>query len=227
MMVDPELEQWSELFRSKQGEPTEIVERAKKAVRRFRLLIYSEVAVTVVMGGGAIFWALRAHQTSVTLLAVWVWISLAAAWLFRLFNDWNDFTGVAVATGSYLAVLRRRLRSNLRAAEFGGLLFFVQLGVTSAWVFRELNRQSPISLREYLALPTNIVFAIGTVVLCVWLVLYRRKLKKEIAQLEKLKPELDEESISPSLKPVPTIPAVIAHAISNLERLRKKKLRVF
>jgi hypothetical protein len=227
MMVDPELEQWSELFRSEQSVQTEIAARAQRALRRFRLWIYAELMVTVLMGGGAIFWALRAHQTSVTLLAIWVWISLAAAWLFRLFNDWNDFTGVAVATGSYLAILRRRLRSNLRAAEFGGVLFFVQLGVTSAWVFRELRCQSPISLREYLALPANIVFAIGTVVFCVWLVLYRRKLKKEIAELKKLQPELDEESISPSLKPISNIPTVIAHAISNLEKLRKKKLRVF
>jgi hypothetical protein len=197
MIIDPELDQWSELFRSEQIASAEIAARAKKAVYRFRLWIYAEVAVTVCMGGGATFWALKAHQTSISLLVAWVWISLAAAWTFRLINDWNDFTGVAVAAGSYLTILLRRLRSNVRAAEFGGVLFFVQLAVTSTWVFREINSHSPVSLQAYLALPANIIFAIGTVVFCVWLVLYRRKLHTEIAQLQKLQAGFDDPSPAP------------------------------
>jgi hypothetical protein len=226
MIIDPELEQWSDLFRSEQAEPAAITERAQRAVRRFRLWIYAEVAVTVVMGGGFTVWAFEAHQTSVTLLAVWVWISLAAAWLFRLMNDWNDFTGVAVATGSYLNILLRRLRSNLRAAEFGGILFLVQLFVTSAWVFHELNNQSPIGLREYLVLPSNLIFACGTGVFYAWLILYRRRLHNEIAELEKLQIELDGDPTIPTPKRLPAIPAMMAHAVTNLARFRKK-LRIY
>ena len=179
MITDPEIEQWSELFRSQTIDRAQIAGRANRAVRNFRLWLCAEVAVTVVMGGGASWWAWQSHQASVTALAVWVWISLTAAWIFRFFNDWNNFGG------SPLTTLRRRLHSNLRAAQFGGVLFFVQLFATSAWVFRELN----ISLRNYLALPTNIVFAVGTVVFCVWLFHYCRKLKNELAELAKMEDE--------------------------------------
>ena len=179
MITDPELEQWSELFRSEALDHVQIAARANQAVRNFRLWLCAEVGVTIVMGGGAIWWAWQSHQTSVTALAVWVWISLAAAWIFRFFNDWNNFSGSPVAT------LRRRLHSNLRAAQFGGVLFFVQLFATSAWVFHELD----ISFRDYLMLPANIVFALGTVVFCAWVFWYCRKLKNELAELSKLEQE--------------------------------------
>ena len=123
MISDPELDQWSELWRSSETANAQIAERARKAVWRFRIWIYLEVLVTVIAGGGVTAWAVRAQQPPVTFLAIWVWISLAAAWIFRLISDWNDFTGAAVATGSYLATLLRRLRSSRRAAEFGGILF--------------------------------------------------------------------------------------------------------
>lgn len=227
MITDPELDQWSELFRSEQIEPAEIAARAKKAIHRFRLWIYAEVAVTISMGGGATLWALGSHQTSVTLLAVWVWISLAAAWIFRLINDWNDFTGVAVATGSYLNILLRRLRNNLRAAQFGGVLFFVQLAFTSTWVFRELNSRSPVSLLAYLTLPVNIVFAVGTIAFCVWLVSYRQKLHTEIAQLQKLQSEVDEPLSGSSSERPAALPVLLAGAISGIQRRLKKKLRAY
>lgn len=211
MITDPELEQWSELFRSETVDPAQIAARAKQAVRNFRLWLYSEVAVTIVMGFGAIYWAWQSHQSSITLLAVWVWISLAAAWVFRLINDWNDFSGVAVATGSHLATLRRRLRSNRRAALFGGVLFFVQFLVTSAWVFRELT------------LPSSIVLAVGTVVFCAWLFLYLRKNKKELAELSKLQDEFAPESAAP---PQP-VAAVLVRAVNTVTRQLKKRLRVF
>jgi hypothetical protein len=191
----------------------------------FRLWIYAEVVVTVVMGGGATVWAIKAHQSSVTLLAVWVWMSLLAAWLFRLMSDWNDFTGAAVATGAYLNTLLRRRRSSLRAAQFGGILFFSQLVVTSAWVFRELNSQSPVNLSDYLARPANLIFAIGAIVFYVWLIVYWRKLRNEIAELEELKTQFGEEIAIPSLEPQFTIRAAIAHFASRIERLKRKKLR--
>jgi hypothetical protein len=194
MIVDPELDQWSELWRSDPAPHADIAERARKAVRNFRLWIYLEVLVTLVMGGGAAIWAIGAHETPVTLLAIWVGISLAAAWIFRFINDWNDFTGPAVATGSYLATLLRRSRSSLRAAEFGGVLFFVQLAVTSIWVFRELNRRGQISLGAYLLLPANIVFALGTIAFVVWLIRYRSRLHREIASLEAMQAEFSDDS---------------------------------
>lgn len=196
MISDPELQEWSELFRSDDGLQSDIAARARRAVRWFRLVLYAEVLVTVTMGGGATLWAIRSHETSGTLLAVWVWMSLAATWLFRFFNDWTDFTGATVATESYLPVLLRRLRSNLRASGFGGILFFVQLFVTSGWVFRALNQQSPITLNDFLQLPANIVFELGTVAFVLWLVHHRRRLRRKIADLEKLRAELVDEPAS-------------------------------
>lgn len=211
MITDPELEQWSELFRSEVTDPMQIAARANRAVRNFRLWLCGEVAVTIVMGGGAVRWAVQSHQTSVIVLAVWVWISLAAAWIFRFFNDGN----IALTGGSHLAILRRRLRSNLRAAQFGGILFFVQLLVTSAWVFRELK----VSLRDYLTLPANVVFGSGTVIFSSWLFWYCRKLKIELGELSKLENEFQSDITAP-------IP-FLERAIHSLARSRKNKLRVF
>jgi len=232
MISDPELDQWSELWRS--GEPFDarLAERARKAVWRFRVWIYLEVLVTVLMGGGFTMWAVRAHQTPVTVLAIWVWLSLAAAWVFRLISDWNDFTGAAVATGSYLAVLLRRLRSSLRAAEFGGVLFVVQLIVTSLWAFVELNRQGHVSLGDYLALPANVVFAFGTVAFAFWLVRYRRRVRWEIGELEKMGKELGNDAATT----IAELPAVrdwrdacqllAAHVVERIVELRKGGRRV-
>lgn len=232
MISDPELDQWSELWRSGEALETGLAERARKAVWRFRMGIYLEVLVTVVMGGGATVWALRAHQTPVTLLAIWVWISLAVAWLFRFISDWNDFTGAAVETGSYLATLLRRLRSSLRAAEFGGVLFFVQLMVTSTWVFRELNRLGHVSVSEYLLLPANLVFAVGTVGFVVWLVRYRRRLHREIAELERMRVELgDGGAAALTGRPIAKHRGeiwrfMITESLDKLGKLRKKGMRV-
>jgi len=223
MISDPELEQWSELFRAEEGIPVDIAARAQKAVRRFRLWIYAEIVVTAAAGGGTTVWAANARQTSVTLLAVWVWIALAIAWLFRLVNDWNDFTGVAVATDSFLRILLRRLRSNLRASSFGGIGFLVQLLVMSAWVFRELNRNSHVGLRDYLALPANIMWGFGTVVFYVWLVRYQRRLRSEIAELERLRGELGDESMDEPIKDKAGSFPVVAHAASLLDRFSKKR----
>lgn len=217
MITDPELEQWSELFRSQQQvEPAEIVARAKKAVRRFRLWVYTEIAVTLI----ATVFAICIHQRALTVLLA---VSIAAAWLFRLLNDWNNFTGVATATGSYLNTLLRRLRSNKRAAEFGGVLYFVQLPIVSALVFRDLN----IPLRAYLLLPANIFIACATVAFVIWLAVYRHNLKNQILELEKQQTEWEgPELILATPKNSLTISALLAQTLTNLERFRKK-LRVF
>ena len=211
MTTDPELENWSELFRSQQQpEPAEIVARAKKAVRRFRLWIYTEIAVTI----AAIFFAIWIHQRAVTVLIA---VSIAAAWLFRLLNDWNDFTGVATATGSYLNILLRRLRSNKRAAEFGGVLYFVQLPIVSSWAFRDLN----ITLREYLLLPANLFVACATVAFFIWLAVYRHRLQTQILEMEKLQEELGHDDTKASSE----ASAIITHILARWEEFRKNKLR--
>ena len=221
MISDPELDQWSELFRSEQVEPAEIVTRAQQAIRRFHLWIYAEVAVTIIVGGGALCWSIRAHQRAFTALTV---VAIAAPWLFRLTNDWNDFSGATTTTDSYLNILLRRLRSNLRSADFSAVLFFVLLGLMSAWGFREWNRESPLTLGEYLALPANIAVAIGTSVFYVWLILYRRKLQKEIHQLEQLQKEFAEEPAAPRAA---AMPELLARAINDFQRRLKNRLRVW
>jgi len=220
MISDPELSQWSELWLSDNTAQEDIAARAHRAVRRFRLWIYLEVLVTVVMGGGFTIWAWQARQPAVTYLTIWVWVSLAIAWIFRLINDWNDFTGAAVATGTYLATLLRRHRSNLRAATFGGILFFVQLAVTYTWVYRQLSRQG----RASELLPTNMFLVFGTLVFVAWLLRYRSRLHREIAELEKLQPEFGGNS-----SPAPKVPWLKLPNLDLVERLviaRKKWLRI-
>ena len=219
MISDPELSQWSELWRSDNTAQEDIAARAYRAVRRFRLWIYLEVLVTVVMGGGFTIWAWQTRQPAVTYLAIWVWVSLAIVWIFRLINDWNDFTGAAVATGTYLATLLRRHRSNLRAATFGGVLFFVQLAVTYTWVYLELSHQE----RAAELLPTNIVVVLGTLLFVAWLLRYRSRLRREIAELEKLQSELGD---SPIVKGNHPLESLIAHLNEELVLIRKKWLRM-
>ena len=219
MISDPELSQWSALWRSDNTAHEDIAARAHRAVRRFRLWIYWEVLVTVVMGGGFTIWAWQARQPGVTYLAIWVWVSLAIAWIFRLINDWNDFSGAAVATGSYLATLLRRYRSNLRAATFGGILFFVQLAVTYTWVYREVSHQG----RASELLPKNIVLVLGTLVFMTWLIRYRSKLRREIAELERLQIELGASPLAEGYHPLESL---IAHANEQLVLIRKKWMRI-
>ncbi len=219
MISDPELSQWSELWRSGNMAQEDIAARAHKAVRRFRLWIYLEVLVTIVMGGGFTIWAWQARQPAITYLTIWVWVSLAIAWIFRLINDRNDFTGAAVATGSYLATLLRRHRSSLRAAVFGGVLYVVQIVVTYTWLYRELSRQG----RASELLPTNIVLVLGTLVFAAWLLRYRRKLHWEIAELEKLQSELGDSSPAQSRA---WWEQVTSHLVGQLLTVRKKWMRI-
>ena len=148
MPADPELQRWQSLWHSDTQIPHDLRQRARRQIRRMRMMLVGDIAVTVIMGGGATVWALNSDRPSVRLLAAWVWFTILIAWIFRYFNNRGNWTGAAPSTDAFFEAWVKRCREMQRNLIFGIALGIVQFVVCSAWVSRELQHTRGTTLRQ-------------------------------------------------------------------------------
>jgi hypothetical protein len=192
MNLDLELENWKSLWQTDVRVPAGLREKANRQLRRMRVMLIADICVTVVMGGAAIAWAATSKQPSVRMLATWVWMTLIAAWLFRWLNDRGNWTGAAPNTEAFLDLLQRRYKSSLGSLQFGYVLGVVQLLFSSAWVYVELNRNSHITIGQFITLKANLAAWSCAVLLFIGAVRFSRKLQRELAYVERLRSDWTE-----------------------------------
>ncbi len=189
MNVDLELDEWKSLWQTETEIPADLRHKANRQLRRMRIMLIGDVAVTIVMGGAVIAWAITSKEPPVRLLASWVWLTLIAAWLFRWFNDRGNWSGTAPNTEVFLQLLQRRYRATLRNMKFGYALGAVQLLFSSTWVYFELNRSGPITVWEFLTLKASLAAWLCIVLLLTGAVWFSHKLEQELAYVEILQRE--------------------------------------
>ena len=180
MNIDRELQQWRAQWQTETHVPAGLRGRVKRESRRMRLMLYADIAITAVAGSLGAAWAMASEQPAMRILAVWVWVSLLIAWIFRLVNNKGNWSGTAPDTEAFLHLSVRRCRANLRAVKFGFVLYFVQFPITSACVYWELNRRSPTDVWTYLTLTRSLVVWFCAALFLLWMVWYARRQKQEL-----------------------------------------------
>jgi hypothetical protein len=239
MNDDLEFEKWKFLWQAEVTLPSGMREIAKKQMRRLRMMLWADIGVTVGVGGAAAIWGIHSAEPAVRVLAIWVWLTVVTAWIFRWFNSGGNWTGAAPNTHVFLERLRKSYRSTLRNIVFGWVLGAAQIMFCSGWVYRELNRHGNISISQFMILPANLLlFACATSVLA-WSVWLFRKLTRELKCVQQLQSECDEAEgrsdegvrsraarlIKNIRACVGTLPNIEIRGIQNLELRRKRKSR--
>lgn len=237
MKTDAELERWQSLWQTDAQIPQDLRERAMRQVRRMRMMLAGDIAVTVLAGGGATIWGLNADWPSVKLLVIWIWITIFTAWIFRYFNNRGNWTGVAPSTDTFFELWVRRCRENLRNLQFGIGLGVVQLIVSCGWVYRELHRANAITFREFLKLGPTDLALLCAAGLFAWAVQLTRKARAELTYVRRLKQDWQDGEVAtvhspeaPTLQPktrwldsIVMFPSLVDSLDWQLRRRRRKR----
>jgi hypothetical protein len=174
---DRELEAWRAEWQADAEVPADLRRKAARDTRFMRWMLAAEVLVTVTMGGGYTFAAVREPRLEMWILAGAVWIFLAAAWTFSLIARRGNWAPAAVTTAEFADLSIRRCRGKLMAMRCGVWLYFVQMAFCLVWLYRDPARRVPAPA---------IVFAVATPAFSIGVRWYRRRLREELAELSKL-----------------------------------------
>jgi len=174
---DLELESWRAQWQADAEVPADLRRKVARDTRYLRLMVALEVLVTVTIGGGSIVWAVLEPRAEMLVLAIAVWIFLAAAWSVAVITRRGAWRPAAVTTADFIELSIRRCRGKLAAARFGVGLYFVEMVFCLTWLYRDPARRVP---------GPAIVFAVVTPVFLIWLARFRRNTRRELARLEEL-----------------------------------------
>jgi hypothetical protein len=177
MKPDLELERWRAEWQAEADVPADLRRKVARETRTMRLLLASELLVTVTMGGGSILWAVLRPRAEMLVLAVAVWIFLAAAWTAGIVMRRGTWAPAAMTTADFINLSIRRCRGKLANARFGVVLYFAEMAFCLTFLYRDPARR--------VAWPA-IVYTVATPVFLIFLARYRRNLRAELARLERL-----------------------------------------
>jgi hypothetical protein len=180
--MDTELESWRSAWQdeppSTAAIPADLRERVRRQSRFLRIMLASEILVTVVIGGGTAVLALRSSDADYVVLTLATWLFIAAAWTFAVVSRRGAWSPAALTTEAFLEISIRRARSGLAAATFGAGLYFVEIAFCLAWIYHHDH-----TLESLLWLQVSAI----TVVFLVFVLRYRRAKKRELGYLLNLR----------------------------------------
>jgi hypothetical protein len=206
MNNDPEMERWQSLWQAEAPISPDLRERAIRQVRRARVMLLGDIAVTVIIGGGVILWALSSHLTAVRLLTAWVWFTIFAAWIFRYFNHRGNWTGLAPSTDAFFEAWVKRCRNTRRNLIFGIALGCVQFSVCSVWVNAQLHRMHGMKTPQFVTMTPMVIAYLCAAGLLIWALWLFRKVNAELRYIERLSDEwADGQAVSDALPISPSL----------------------
>lgn len=144
-----------------------------------------EVAVTVVMGGGALAWAARFPRSDVFLLSTAVWVFIGIAWIASTLLRRGAWHPLATTTAAFIEISILRCERNLQALWIQAVLYAVISTFNLVWIYEYQARTSVI---EFLVEPIVIGFltVVTPTLAGIWW-WYRRRLLRELANLVSLR----------------------------------------
>jgi hypothetical protein len=199
-MTGPDLDEFAELW---QGDPdpeeqARMEALAEKARRRGRLLAYADIALAALIVGGSLFgaFAVRGPVTMVTALLLvvgttWFTVKLRA-------TRQMSRTLSTVDRESFIESSMRNARASLRRITIG--LIFVPLLVPTVIVWKVSLRHGgripdPLHVMlDWAQSPRGVITMCLMAAAAVFTLRSRRKLKREIRQLEELRAAYREEA---------------------------------
>jgi len=174
---DLELESWRAQWQAESEVPADLRRKVARDSRNMRLMLAAELLVTVTIGGGSILWAVLQPSAEMQVLAIAVWIFLAAAWTVSIRSRRGAWSPAAITTADFIDLSIRRARGKLAGTRFGVGLYFTEMVFCLAWLYRDPARRVP---------GPAIVFGVATPLFLIFLTRYRRNLRAELARLEQL-----------------------------------------
>ena len=191
MSVDVELDSWRQQWQSVAAIPLELRAKVERQSRWMRIALIGDVLVTLLIGGGAIAWAVRRPQPDIVLLALTTWLFLAAAWTFTLTVHRRHWSPSAEDTATFLVLSVRRCRGRLAAVWFGAGLFVSEIAFCLGWIHLHNSdkRQSLWNFLWFSSAAIDMVWG-ATLVFFVALLWYRRRKVAELENLLRMRREL-------------------------------------
>jgi hypothetical protein len=177
MIPDVELEGWRKQWQADAEVPADLRRRVERGTRYMRLMLASEVLITVVIGGGYTLAAALQPRTENLVLAAATWVFLIAAWSIAILTRRGTWSSAAVTTAAFIDLSIRRCRGKLAAARFGIALYFAQMAFCMAWLYRDPARRTPVPA---------VIFGVVTPAFLFGMAQFRRKTRAELARLQEL-----------------------------------------
>jgi hypothetical protein len=182
---DLELEAWQRQWRTQDAVPADLAKTVAAGTRSLRRGLIAEIIVTVVMGGGAIAWATVSRRLDVTVLAIGIWVLIAAAWIASTLLRRGAWQPVESTTAAFVDISILRCERSLQAIWIQTVLYVVISVFDLVWLYWYLGFSSVSAL---LTRPVVIVFlTVVSPMLAGAAVWYRRRLLRELKSLTELK----------------------------------------
>ena len=177
MKPDLELENWRAAWQADAQAPADLRRKVARDTRHMRLMLASEILVTVTIGGGSILWAALQPRTEMLVLAIAVWTFLAVAWAFALATRRGNWSPAALTTADFIDLSIRRCRAKLASIRFVLWLYFAEVAFCLTWLYRDPARRTPAPA---------VIYAVVTPLLLIGLARHRRNVRRELAKLTEL-----------------------------------------
>ena len=190
MNQETELDLWRRQWQSETTVPLDLRKRVERQTRFMKIGLLADILVTIVIGGGAIVWALLSPQSDIVLLAAVTWLFLAAAWTFSLTVNRRNWSPSTLDTAAFVELSVRRCAGRLAAVRFGVVLFLCEIVFGLGWVYRHSpeGRMPLLPWLFFSSLPIDIVW-LATAAFSFFVVWYRRRKRAELAYFLNLRGE--------------------------------------
>lgn len=190
MESDTELDTWRRQWQTDDVIPPDLRQRVERETRNLRRAVYAEIAVTAVMGGGVVAWALVSQRPIVLALAIGVWFFIAVAWVISIGLSRDVLKPSATTTTAFLDISIRRCRHRLRALMAQALLYVLILAFDLVWIYHYEAETRPRDPWAFLTSGGVLVVWPVTAMLVAAAVWYRRRLHRELQNLLNLRRQL-------------------------------------
>jgi hypothetical protein len=193
-MSDVELDSWRADWQAVAPPLPDLKTRVERETRMMRRLVVGEIAVTLVFGGTSLAWAALSRRTDAAVLALGVWVFIAAAWAISFLlrrEAWSPATLSAVAYLD-LSVLRCRRRRESIAAQ--AVLYSVILGFDLAWIYSFGPEPGSRGVLSFLTSAGVAWVWLVTAILAIAAWRWRLRLSRELETLTRLRSGLDDEA---------------------------------
>ena len=121
-------------------------------MRRGRAL---EIAVTIVMGGGGLVWAISSQRAEIGVLAIAIWIFIAIAWTASILLYRGSWEPASASTAAFLEISILRTERRIQATMVQIVLYVVISGFDLVWLYHYLDQTN---LWTFLSRPPNLIF---------------------------------------------------------------------
>ena len=197
MNLDAELDIWRKQWQSEIPVSLDLRRKVERQTRWMKIGRLGDILVTIVIGGGTIFLALRSPEASKVLLAVVTWLLLAAAWAFSLTVNRGNWSPSALDTAAFVELSVRRCRSRLATVWFAAVLFLCNIGFSLGWAYINSpeHRKPLLAWLFFGSLPIDIVW-LSTLAFFIFLVWYHARKRAELACLLKIREQMAETPVT-------------------------------